>query len=615
MRSLRSVPFLLALAGIGGTALLWWSLRSREHDTAQAIAELEAADEISSVERQLASDLEQVRSTVALFHSSNEVTALEFTTFTRQCIDRHPPLRALFWVETGADSGRVRYAEGPEGPSFGGGGDRAFHAELARTLERARSIMDLAVSAPFPADDQPGLRVVAALGVQRENRIAGFVCGLLDVEHSVAVAHRERAECGHVVFVQDVLAPDAPLLAGLPGRGTLVNSKETDLGLEPPGTHLWRIGCEAPQGLVLASGGWKSWSALALGLVATGLLVSTWTVTSGRARVRRMVEVRTHEVRQAYATLAREAKERLSAVAEAQLLQQRMRQIIDLLPDMIYVKDWFGRYLLANEATARARGTTVQDLTLRPLTASAVARAAADPELEEERGLMEEQRSSIVATQPFVDERGRSRILRAVRIPCPVFGTDTRALLCVASDITEQKRIEDILRGQNLVLREVASGADPQRVLELTAEVAQSIAVGMRCSVLVLSPDGRRLTHRFARSLPASYVRAIDGLEIGPTVGSCGAAAFLGKRVIVQDVRTHPNWVPFRELAEKAGIRACWSQPIRAANGSIAGTLAMYYSEPRGPQPFEEELIETMAYLAGIALALGPPSVLAKRAD
>jgi putative methionine-R-sulfoxide reductase with GAF domain len=41
-------------------------------------------------------------------------------------------------------------------------------------------------------------------------------------------------------------------------------------------------------------------------------------------------------------------------------------------------------------------------------------------------------------------------------------------------------------------------------------------------------------------SLPAFYNKAIDGIEIGTGVGSCGTAAFTGERVIVDDIQNHP---------------------------------------------------------------------------
>ena len=101
--------------------------------------------------------------------------------------------------------------------------------------------------------------------------------------------------------------------------------------------------------------------------------------------------------------------------------------------------------------------------------------------------------------------------------------------------------------------------------------------------------------------MPDSYHQAVDGLEIGPNVGSCGAAAFSRQRVIVPDVMQHANWSAYLELAERAEIRACWSEPI-ALTGEVLGTFAMYYREPHAPTAFELKVIESATQLAGIAI-------------
>ena len=123
----------------------------------------------------------------------------------------------------------------------------------------------------------------------------------------------------------------------------------------------------------------------------------------------------------------------------------------------------------------------------------------------------------------------------------------------------------------------------------------------MICSVLLLE-DRKRLRYGAAPSLPEFYNRAIDGLEIGSSVGSCGSAAYRGERVIVSDISSHPNWEPYRDLAERAGVRACWSQPIQSSVGEVLGTLAMYYRECREPDTRDLDFITTTAHLAGIAI-------------
>jgi PAS domain S-box-containing protein len=368
----------------------------------------------------------------------------------------------------------------------------------------------------------------------------------------------------------------------------------------PFGGRVWRIETHMPPGYLAQRTTWRPWGALALGLVATALLVTAIYFATSRARIRLLVERRSKEVEAAYDTLAHEAQQRLWAMAEMRQVQLRMRQIIDLVPNWIYVKDRFGCFLLANEATAEAYGTTVARLTA-PSRIDFNAAPQSDEILRAERALVEEQRSEITPVQPFRDAEGRVRLLRTIKIPC-VFEDETKALLCVATDVTDQEHATRLLRSQNRILAELASGQDPDTVLEELVHEAEELVPGMRCSVLLRSADGQHLEHGFGPSLPDFYKAAIEGLEIGASVGSCGAAAHSGERVIVEDVNTHPNWAAFRELTRRAGIGACWSQPIRSTEGEILGTFAMYYATVRGPAEFEIRIIETWAHLAGIAI-------------
>jgi len=48
----------------------------------------------------------------------------------------------------------------------------------------------------------------------------------------------------------------------------------------------------------------------------------------------------------------------------------RLRQVMDLVPHLIFAKDRQGRFLLANRAVAEAYGTTVEQLTGRPMPTS-----------------------------------------------------------------------------------------------------------------------------------------------------------------------------------------------------------------------------------------------------
>src|SRR6476469_4566448 len=135
---------------------------------------------------------------------------------------------------------------------------------------------------------------------------------------------------------------------------------------------------------------------------------------------------------------------------------------------------------------------------------------------------------------------------------------------------------------------ELANGEGLERVLSRHLLAVEEMAdSGLLTSVLLLDSDGKRLWHGAAPNLPPSYCSAIDGSEIGPSAGSCGTAAYLGRPVYVSDIATDPLWADYRHFALPHGFQSCWSTPIREPSGSVIGTFATYHRTVGGPTPEE----------------------------
>jgi PAS domain S-box-containing protein len=176
------------------------------------------------------------------------------------------------------------------------------------------------------------------------------------------------------------------------------------------------------------------------------------------------------------------------------------------------------------------------------------------------------------------------------------------AAVVVFSDITELKREEAFRAGQNRVLEMIATGAPLTDILTNLVLLIESQADGMIGSVLLLDDDGSHVHHGAAPNLPESYIKAIDRAQIGPATGSCGTAMYLGKQVIVLDIRLDPLWRDYRDVATAHGLLACWSTPIRSPQGKVLGSFGMYYREPRRPSEDELRLTEIATHIAGIAI-------------
>src|SRR6266849_5531767 len=127
----------------------------------------------------------------------------------------------------------------------------------------------------------------------------------------------------------------------------------------------------------------------------------------------------------------------------------------------------------------------------------------------------------------------------AVELAITRIGSDSPPLFTgYIRDLSERKRTEALLAGERQLLEMIAAGIELPKVLATLCGIVETQTEGMRCSVLLLDPDGVHLRHGAAPSLPQPYVEAIDGTAIGPSVGSCGTAVYRKEAVVVTDIAT-----------------------------------------------------------------------------
>ena len=175
------------------------------------------------------------------------------------------------------------------------------------------------------------------------------------------------------------------------------------------------------------------------------------------------------------------------------------------------------------------------------------------------------------------------------------------ATLCLV-DVTALAFAEAMSAGENELLQMVATGVPLKPVLERLTALIEAQFEGMFCTVLLLDADGVTIRPGAGPRVPDHYMQALDGLRIGPSVGSCGTAMHDDRTVIVENICTDPLWAPYKALAEPLGFRACWSEPIHAAGQGVIGSFAMYYQECRRPGPEELTALRVASNLAGIAI-------------
>jgi PAS domain S-box-containing protein len=146
-----------------------------------------------------------------------------------------------------------------------------------------------------------------------------------------------------------------------------------------------------------------------------------------------------------FIALVTDISERKQAEAELQRSHTFLRQVIDTDPDLIFAKDREGRFALANRAVAEWYGTTVDDL---------IGKSDADfnPNVNEVESFRQSDLEVITSGQDrfipeerITDVEGMTHWLQTVKRPLFDEQGQVHLVLGAATDITERKRMEEML--------------------------------------------------------------------------------------------------------------------------------------------------------------------------
>ena len=160
------------------------------------------------------------------------------------------------------------------------------------------------------------------------------------------------------------------------------------------------------------------------------------------------VKERTAELQQAIADLQQENQERLkieeSLRASRDQLQQQQeffKLVIDSNPNLIFVKDWDGRYLLANQTMAEFYNTTVENLVDKTDADFHPNPIDAERFLEENRQIISSQQDMFLPEEKIPHVDLGFQWLQWQKRPIKIFG-NTDGVLGVGVNITARKQIE-----------------------------------------------------------------------------------------------------------------------------------------------------------------------------
>lgn len=308
--------------------------------------------------------------------------------------------------------------------------------------------------------------------------------------------------------------------------------------------------------------------------------------------------------REVFIVCLRDVTERRESELALRESEARYRMLVDHAPEAIVVFDCdTGRFVDVNSNAERIFSLDrAQLLQLGPIDFSPQVQPDGAPSRDAgsryiRRALQGEPQ---VFEWLYCDAFGKEIIceVRLLRLPSAA----RRLVRASISDISERKRAERVSAAEREIFEKLTANAPLPAVLESITRLIESVGVGTVCSVSVLAADGLGFSYMVAPNFPDRLRAVLERSPINIRNGSCAAAVYLARQVLVADISKDPFWQQRREAALNSGLRAAWSTPIKAADGKVLGALGVYRHDMGVPNPRESELIAHAAQLAGIAI-------------
>ena len=277
---------------------------------------------------------------------------------------------------------------------------------------------------------------------------------------------------------------------------------------------------------------------------------------------------------------------------DLQQSEQRYRDLVEHLAEVIFLTDRDLRLNLINPAWERLTGQSRRQSLGQPLTRFMP---------EEDAALLSRQAAAIRAGDlPLW--RGECRLLdhagnpRWVELALAAGDGPDAGLRGSIQDIHARHHARKLQQARNAVLDEVLGQLPLTSILEGIARRLEELMPELRVSIALLDDDGQ-LRLAAAPSMPEGFASAFE--RLGPR-GLCTQALSSGGPLAISDLQAGDPEVA--SMAGRAGFASCWSLPFRDDTDALLGTFAVYMRKRGEPDEESVALLTEFTRLAGLAI-------------
>lgn len=264
----------------------------------------------------------------------------------------------------------------------------------------------------------------------------------------------------------------------------------------------------------------------------------------------------------------------------------------------VLITDKHSRIVYINQMFENMLGWAMEDLVNRPVT-DLLTSAAEKSQIEAYRADLRSG-CSVEREEVAVGKNRQHYWTKVISTPIHTPEDGWQYTVTMLTDITQAKLYEIL---QHPVLDAMARDKSLTEVLGIICSELEYVAPELTVSILAID-DQRKLRPLAAPKLPPEFSQGINGLSIGPDVGSCGTAAWRNEPVLVDDIATDPLWEKYRAQLLPFGYKGCWSTPIRNSENHVIATFAFYFKQSQhdSKRQYYQRLVTICTHLCALAL-------------